>query len=89
MSLLIVKVCVICGNHYDYGPNVSSRTLTCSDECHEKLVETLIQKFGEYKKVCSVVTGKCYQVPARTIIEKGLTYDDLVKFPEWKEETHR
>jgi len=75
-------VCVICGRHYECA---AGRTFTCSDECHEKLVEILIERFGEYKKVCSMVTGKCYRVPTRTIIEQGITHDDLTKFPEWED----
>jgi len=78
-------VCIICNRQYEAAKG--SRILTCSDECHEKLVKILVQKLGEYKKVCSIATGKCYRVPTRTIIEKGLTHEDLVKFPEWKEET--
>jgi hypothetical protein len=74
--------CFICGRHYE---EQQVRLLTCSDECHEKLLQRLIDEFGEFKKVCSAVTGKCYRVPTRHILEKGLRHDELVQFPEWEE----
>jgi len=49
------------------------------------LVEKLVKEFGEFKKVCSAVTGKCYRVPTRHIIEHGLTHDQLINFPKWDE----
>ena len=74
------SVCIVCGQQYEAG---HGRVLTCSEPCHEKLVQVLIKKYGEYKKVCSRVTGKYYRIPTRIIIEEGLTHHDLTKFPEW------
>jgi len=80
----VMNQCFVCGTYYKMGEK-GSRLVTCSDTCHEKFVERLIQEFGEFKKVCSLVTGKCYRVPTRVIIERGLTHEELVKFPEWKD----
>jgi len=66
-----------------YGGPCHLGRATCSDDCHEKLVEMLEREFGRYKKVVGVVTGKAYRVPTRDIIEKGLRYEDLGKYPEW------
>jgi len=76
-----LRVCVICGKPY-----VNGRLLTCSEECHRKLVERLIREFGEYKKVVDAETGKVYKVPVRDIIEKGLRYRDLIKYPLWEDQ---
>ena len=51
----------------------------------DEFIQRLIEEFGEFKKVCSMVTGKCYRVPTRHIIENGLTHDQLVQFPEWED----
>lgn len=76
----VMNQCFVCGTYYKIGEG--SRLVTCSDKCHEQFVQHLIREFGEFKRVCSTVTGKCYRVPTRVIIEKGLTHDELVKFPE-------
>jgi len=78
--MIDLRVCVICGKPYLIG-----RLLTCSEECHRKLVERLIREFGEYKKVVDVETGKAYKVPVRDIIEKGLKYRDLINYPPWND----
>jgi len=78
--MIHVRVCVICGKPYIMG-----RLLTCSEECHEKLIEILIKKFGECKKVVDAETGKAYKVPTRDILEKGLRYGDLINYPLWEE----
>jgi len=75
-----VRVCVVCGRPYVYG-----RTLTCSEECHKRLVEKLVREFGEYKKIVDAETGVAYRVPTRDIIERGLRYEDLTKYPLWEE----
>jgi len=78
--MIDLRVCVICGKPYVYG-----RLLTCSEECHRKLVEKLIREFGEYKKIVDAETGKAYKVPVRDIIEKGLKYKDLINYPTWND----
>jgi len=75
-----LRVCVICGKAYIIG-----RLFTCSDECHKKLIEALVKKFGEYKKVVDAETGKAYKVPVRDILEKGLRYKDLISYPLWED----
>lgn len=70
-------LCWICGS-----PCSGSR-VTCSDECHEKLVDRLESEFGIYKKVVDIETGKIHRVPTRDIIEKGLRQQDMRRYPEW------
>jgi len=70
-----IRRCVICGNE------CTIRLLTCSDECHKKLVNWLVREFGEYKIIVDVHTGLRHKVPTRDILEKGLKYDDLKKYP--------
>ena len=77
--------CAICGK-----PMAESRRiLTCSGECHERLVERLVREFGEFKRVVDAETGKAYKVPTRRIIESGLKYTELRQFPEWSDEDER
>ena len=59
--------------------------MTCSDDCHEKLVYRLEQEYGIYKKAVDIVTGKAHRVPTRDIIERGLRQMDLKNYPEWRE----
>lgn len=72
-------LCWIC------GAPCQKYLVTCSDECHEKLVHRLEREFGIYKKVTDIETGKSYKVPTRDIIEKGLKYRDLKNYPEWRD----
>ena len=73
--------CWICG-----AQSPVSR-VTCSDECHEKLVDKLEREFGIYKRVMDIETGKAHRVPTRDIVEKGLRHQDLKKYPEWRDFT--
>ena len=59
--------------------------MTCSDDCHEKLVYVLEKEYGIYKKVVDLETGKTHKVPTRDIIERGLKHTDLKNYPEWRE----
>jgi len=77
---LALTHCVICGTPYFGG-----RQFTCSDGCHEELVNRLIAKYGEFKKVISMRTRKAYKVPTRDIMEKGLLEQELDKYPLWVE----
>lgn len=63
----------------------STGRLTCSDTCHEKFVKQLETEFGEMKKVTDTTTGITYKVPTRDIIEKGITWQDLPKYPQLDE----
>lgn len=60
--------------------------ITCSDGCHEILVDIITGKCGEFKKVIDIETNIEYKVPVRDIIENGLKYEDLPKYPIWNEE---
>lgn len=73
-------VCVICGNTFEHG-----REVTCSDACHEELVNRLVAQFGEFKKVVRASTGEAFKVPTRDIIEKGVREQDLDNYPRWEE----
>jgi hypothetical protein len=78
-----MRKCFICGKLYEGG-----REMTCSDACHAELVTRLIAEFGEFKKVVDQTTGTAYRVPTREIIEKGIRWRDLSRYPKWEEELH-
>lgn len=59
--------------------------LTCSEKCHEYFVKKLEKEFGESKIVIDETTGIAYKIPTRDVIEKGLTWKDLSKYPQWNE----
>lgn len=71
--------CIICKEHIIDSNN----SITCSTKCHEILVKFLEMIFGTVKKVVDIETNLEYIVPIRDIIEKGLSYDDLAKYPLW------
>ncbi len=73
-------ICIVCGEHIDVENDIKNR-ITCSQKCHEEFIKFAERKFGTIKKVVCVETGKTYQVPTRDIIEKGLTWRDLPKYP--------
>ncbi len=70
--------CSICG-----APSGVKYRLTCSDVCHEEFILRLEKRFGVYKKVVDLETGKTHKVPTRDIIEKGLKQEDLKNYPEY------
>lgn len=78
------RFCIICGKPFSQG-----RLRTCSDECHQRFIDIMVVMFGRFKKVVDSETGKTYRVPTREILEKGLKHEDLVKYPEWKEEMNK
>lgn len=78
-SFVILDIKSNCCN---YDVETVSR-ITCSTDCHEKLVRHIEKEVGEYKKVIDQETGISYRVPTREIIEKGLTQKDLSKYPVW------
>ena len=75
-----MRKCFICGALYDQG-----REMTCSDQCHDELVRRLIAESGEFKEVVDQTTGIAYRVPTREIIEKGIKWRDLNRYPRWGE----
>jgi hypothetical protein len=77
----ILRFCAVCGKPY-----VNGRLYTCSEGCHHKLVDELVEEFGESKKVVDA-EGTAHQVPTREILERGLKYEDLKKYPKWEEES--
>jgi len=74
--------CIVCGRLY---AQAKGRPWTCSEACPKKLIDALVKQFGEFKRVVDPRTGKAYRVPTRYILERGLKYEDLPKFPEWEE----
>lgn len=56
--------------------------ITCSQECHDKLVVVWEKTFGMDRILVDGVTGKKYRVPIRRIIERGIKYEELSQFPE-------
>ncbi len=79
MEIKTMPRCVICHQLYERG-----RELTCSDECHEELVN-LLGDSGEFAKVIRLSTGVAYKVPTEDIIEKGLREGNLDQYPLWEE----
>lgn len=67
-----MAICIICGKSY-----TDVRVLTCSQPCHDELVDRLVAQFGEFKIVVRASTGESFKVPTRDIIEKGLREQDL------------
>ena len=66
--------------------SLDGRKITCSDQCHERLVACLEGRFGTHKRVVRVPTGEEFRVPLRTIIEVGIREVDLDKYPRWDEQ---
>ena len=58
--------------------------ITCSNSCHEKFILQMTDKYGPFKKVIDQETNIAYKIPIRVIIEQGLTFSDLKKYPKWK-----
>lgn len=75
------NLCIVC----DMPITITGR-MTCSEKCHEEFIEFGEKKFGKVKKVVDQTTGIAYEVPTRVIIESGLTWKDLTKYPIWKDE---
>lgn len=73
------NLCVVCNRHTVTGK------MTCSVLCHEKFVEFCEREYGISKKVEDQTTGITYKVPTRDIIEKGLKWEYLPKYPRWEE----
>ena len=73
-------LCIMCS-----VPTKIEGRMTCSEKCHEEFVKFGEKKFGITKKVVDSTTGITYQIPTRIIIEKGLTWKDLTRFPVWEE----
>lgn len=74
------NLCVICDK-----PVITGK-MTCSDPCHEKFIEFCEVQYGASKKVIDQTTGIAYRVSTRDIVEKGLKWVDLPKYPQWEED---
>lgn len=74
-----MPICVICGKFYTDG-----RESTCSQGCHDVLVDRLVDQLGEFKKVVRMSTGVAYKVPTRDILEKSINEQDLDQYPLWE-----
>ena len=77
---LALTGCVICGTPYFGGWQ-----FTCSEACHEDLVNRIIAKYGEFKMVVRASTGEAFRVPTRDILEKGVRAQDLDQYPKWED----
>ncbi len=73
----VMTKCGICGASLGLGYKI-----TCSDDCHEKLIHRFEERFGLFKRVIDEETQIAYRVPIRDIIEKGLRQQDLKHYPE-------
>ena len=61
----------------------SHQKITCGDYCHEKFIVKMMCEHGLYKKVTDQESGISYKVPTRVIIEEGIRYQDLKRYPTW------
>lgn len=77
-------LCVICNT-----PITIVGRMTCSEKCHEEFIKLGDEKFGITKKVIDTTTGIAYKIPTRDIIEKGLAWKDLTKYPIWEEKEEK
>ena len=71
---------MVCGELYRVG-----RMYTCSEECHERFIDMLINEFGEFKKIIDAETGVAYKIPTREVLEQGLWHENLKKYPKWRQ----
>jgi len=70
------NTCIVCKKN-----NKSNfRKYTCSEECHKKFLQELINDFGEYKKITDMTTGKTYKVPIKEIFEHGIKQENLKNY---------
>ena len=61
---------------------INNQSITCSVQCHQSLVGIMIKENeGEFKIITDIHTGKTHKVPMRDIIEFGIDYSDLARYP--------
>lgn len=77
-------LCIICNI-----PITIAGRMTCSEKCHGEFIWLSEKEFGIIKKVVDMTTGVVYKVPTRDIIEKGVTWKDLTKYPLWEEKEEK
>jgi hypothetical protein len=75
-----MQKCFICDK-----PCSVAGTITCSQGCHEELMNRLVAQWGEFKKVVRASTGVAYKVPTRDIIDHGIKEKDLDQYPLWEQ----
>lgn len=73
------SLCVTCNM-----PVIDQGRVSCSEKCHEAFVKHCEEKFGKTKQVVDDTNGTIYIVSTREIIEKGLKWEDLAKYPTKK-----
>ncbi len=73
-------LCIVCGM-----PTTITGRMTCTLSCHQSFVKFCEEKFGKVKKVIDETTGIQYKVPTSDIIERGLAWEDLPKYPVWND----
>lgn len=78
-----MSVCIWCKRDREpfEGERNLTRAVTCSEACHDALLDYYVGLFGETKRVTDASTGKTHLVPTRTIMEDGLKHGDLSKYP--------
>lgn len=59
----------------------NNKSITCSVQCHKDLVDVMIKESGEFKMITDIHTQKTHKVPTRDIIEFGINYSDLGRYP--------
>lgn len=48
--------------------------------------KTIIEKYGEFKKIMDMESGKWHKVPTIVIIREGILQADLKHFPLWSDD---
>lgn len=81
-------LCVICDKPTEEFAPFKNK-MTCSEDCHEKFVKFCEEQFGTTKKVVDSTTDITYRVPTREIVENGLKWEELPKYPRWEENEHK
>jgi len=52
-------------------------------------MELMIEEDGEYKMITNIETGKTHKIPTSDIIEFGINFADLAKYPIFEKDTLR
>jgi hypothetical protein len=79
LDKLQAGVCAACGRALTLP---RTREFTCDDQCHARWLDRLVAELGAERIITDGVTGRRYVVPTRVILDKGITYETLMTFPE-------
>jgi protein-arginine kinase activator protein McsA len=74
--------CVVCSAEYNGQFKFG---LTCCQECHDRFLNYMVFRYGEFKRVIRQSTGEAFKVPVRDIIEHGIKEQDLDRYPKWEQ----